>query len=91
MLKCIEHDGCRELPKLLANDLEAPAIESHPEIAAIKTRLLAAGARGALRCGSGSAVFGLFESAEEATACDLSDCGAVYIAETMKGRTLERL
>jgi len=55
-----------DLPSLLSNDLEPPAIERHPEIGEIKAALLEVDARGALMCGSGSAVFGLFDSEDEA-------------------------
>lgn len=64
MVDCILCDGC--LPDALWNDLESPAVERHPEIAEIKGELLRAGASGALMCGSGSAVFGLFKIEEEA-------------------------
>jgi len=60
MLDCIRED-CDDLPNLLSNDLEAPAQERHQEIATIKRALIKEGAKGALMCGSGSAVFGLFE------------------------------
>ncbi|MHB0912786.1 MAG: 4-(cytidine 5'-diphospho)-2-C-methyl-D-erythritol kinase [Armatimonadota bacterium] len=59
MLKCIE-TGCPDLPALLGNDFEGPAVEAHPEIREIEAELLHTGAKGALLCGSGSAVFGLF-------------------------------
>jgi 4-diphosphocytidyl-2-C-methyl-D-erythritol kinase len=48
------------------NDFEEAWAPVHPEIAGIKEELLAAGARAAGLSGSGSAVFGLFESAETA-------------------------
>jgi 4-diphosphocytidyl-2-C-methyl-D-erythritol kinase len=48
------------------NDFEDAWAPVHPEIAGIKGELLAAGARAAGLSGSGSAVFGLFESANAA-------------------------
>ena len=51
---------------LLRNDLEAVTSGRHPEIAAIKARLLAAGAIGALMSGSGPTVFGVFAAQAEA-------------------------
>jgi 4-diphosphocytidyl-2-C-methyl-D-erythritol kinase len=42
------------------NDFEPAVFERHPELAAIKERLLRSGASPALMTGSGSALFGLF-------------------------------
>jgi 4-diphosphocytidyl-2-C-methyl-D-erythritol kinase len=50
----------------LCNDLEAAALRRCPDIALIKRELVKAGALGALMSGSGSSVFGLFRSADEA-------------------------
>jgi 4-diphosphocytidyl-2-C-methyl-D-erythritol kinase len=49
--------GAGALPR---NDFEEVVFEQHGELAAIKKRLLRAGASVALMTGSGSAVFGLF-------------------------------
>ena len=68
MLRCIQHESCERLPELLGNDLEMPALERYHEILDIKEDILRAGASGALMCGSGSAVFGLFDSEDEARA-----------------------
>jgi 4-diphosphocytidyl-2-C-methyl-D-erythritol kinase len=60
-----------DLGGMLRNDLEQVTASRHPEIAAIKARLLAAGALGALMSGSGPTVFGVFAApaaAEEAAA-----------------------
>ncbi len=51
----------------LANDLEGPVIERHPEIGRLKRALGDRGAILAAMSGSGSAVFGVFQSAREAT------------------------
>lgn len=53
---------------LLFNALEEPAVELVPEIGRVKTALLQAGAHAASMTGSGSAVFGLFGTKEEAEA-----------------------
>lgn len=50
----------------VTNDFESAWDIMHPEIGAIKGELLSAGARAAGLSGSGSAVFGLFDSAEAA-------------------------
>jgi len=50
----------------LCNDLESVAMHRCPDIALIKKELNRLGALGALMSGSGSSVFGLFASADEA-------------------------
>jgi 4-diphosphocytidyl-2-C-methyl-D-erythritol kinase len=55
-----------KLESFLHNDLEAPVIERYHQIKTLKEALLDFGAKGALMCGSGSAVFGLFTSETEA-------------------------
>ena len=50
------------LRRLLVNDLETVTVARYPRIGRLKTRLIAEGAEGALMSGSGSAVFGLFNS-----------------------------
>ncbi len=57
----------RTAPTAVYNDLEAPAIALHPEIAAAKAALTAAGADAVRMSGSGATVFGLAPSAEAAT------------------------
>lgn len=61
----------------LRNDLEPAVTRHHPTIGRIKHALLDAGAAFAAMCGSGSAVFGLFERVEAArrTAADLARPG----------------
>jgi 4-diphosphocytidyl-2-C-methyl-D-erythritol kinase len=49
-------------PRLLVNDLESVAVARYPRIKSLKRELIAEGAAGALMSGSGSAVFGLFDS-----------------------------
>lgn len=55
-----------DLAALLHNDLEPAAVSLGADIAHLKKELLDAGAAGALMSGSGSAVFGLFASDEDA-------------------------
>ena len=50
----------------LVNDFEAPILERHAEIRAVRDRLLDAGAGYAALSGSGAAVFGVFERRAEA-------------------------
>ncbi|MBW2109682.1 MAG: 4-(cytidine 5'-diphospho)-2-C-methyl-D-erythritol kinase [Deltaproteobacteria bacterium] len=51
---------------LLFNDLEQVSTGAFPEIQTLKRALIQGGAAGALMCGSGSAVFGLFETRRQA-------------------------
>jgi 4-diphosphocytidyl-2-C-methyl-D-erythritol kinase len=51
---------------LLCNDLEQVTAEAFPEINVVKTALLEVGAMGSVMSGSGSAVFGLFRTHQEA-------------------------
>lgn len=63
----------RALGPLLCNALQAEAEALVPEIGTLRQRLLALGALGACMTGSGSAVFGLFETPEAAAAA----CAAI--------------
>jgi len=60
--------GVLSLTGLIANDFEQTVFRQYPQLETIKQRLLAARARFAQMSGSGSAVFGVFES--ERTAAD---------------------
>ena len=66
LLACWRGGDVRRLAKMLFNDLETPAFALAPGLADVKEALCASGALGALLCGSGSGVFGLFGSEEEA-------------------------
>jgi 4-diphosphocytidyl-2-C-methyl-D-erythritol kinase len=59
--------GGKPTPGLLMNDLEGPAAQIHPEVLALKSRLIEEGAIGALMTGSGAAVFGMWPDAESAS------------------------
>ena len=86
MTKCIRDQAWERLPGLLSNDLELPAVERHPEIGELKNALLRAGATGALMCGSGSAIFGLFPSERDAHKAAGSldgDCIHVILTRTI--------
>ena len=70
-VRCLAALGRNDLPGAAAymeNALEAPAVELVPAIGEIKAALLQKGALAAAMTGSGSAVFGLFASAEGAKA-----------------------
>ena len=61
---CIDH--LTEVITILSNDLEKVVIPQYPVIQTIKDELLDKGAKGSLMSGSGSTVFGIFESEAEA-------------------------
>ncbi len=56
----------RIAPAMLQNDLAAVAMARYPEIAELRSALVAAGAAGASMSGSGGAVFGIFAGAQQA-------------------------
>ena len=57
-----------DIAALMDNDLESHVTARRPEIAAVKAAMLQAGALAAAMSGSGSAVFGLFDTPENAEA-----------------------
>jgi len=61
---CITH--LTEITTILSNDLEKVVIPQYPVIQRIKAELINKGAKGSLMSGSGSTVFGIFSSEDEA-------------------------
>jgi 4-diphosphocytidyl-2-C-methyl-D-erythritol kinase len=55
-----------DVGKLLVNDLEVVTLAHYPRIGHLKAKLITGGAEGALMSGSGSAVFGVFNSRKRA-------------------------
>ena len=55
-----------KLASLLVNDLESVTLDRYPRIRLFKNKLLREGAAGGLMSGSGSAVFGIFNSKTKA-------------------------
>ena len=55
-----------KIRRLLVNDLETVTAGRYPEIGLLKEKLIRAGAAGALMSGSGSSVFGVFDSRRRA-------------------------
>jgi 4-diphosphocytidyl-2-C-methyl-D-erythritol kinase len=66
MIGAIRNKDISSIAKNLANALESVTIGMHPEIEAIKAKLISAGALGVLMSGSGPTVFGLAEDMESA-------------------------
>jgi len=70
----------------LSNDFEAAIYLRFPEIAAARDALLKSGAKQALLCGSGAAVFGIADDAQEvARRVRAKDVGRVYVTQTILG------
>lgn len=66
MLGALEAGTVQAISPLLGNVLEPVTCHKHPEVRALKERMLQYGAEGALMSGSGPTVFGLFKTAEKA-------------------------
>ena len=73
---------------IVANDLQAPVAARHPEIGTLRDMLIRGGARAAAMTGSGSAVFGLFDSVMPArrAARALAGIGAMALVTTTVDR-----
>jgi 4-diphosphocytidyl-2C-methyl-D-erythritol kinase len=76
--------GGRPNPALLINDLEGPVARIHPEVLALKSRLIEEGAIGALMTGSGAAVFGIWPDAESASGTTMRLCQSGLWAESVE-------
>jgi 4-diphosphocytidyl-2-C-methyl-D-erythritol kinase len=75
----------RDIAGILENDLEKIGILICPKIDTIKDRLRKTGSIGALMSGSGSSVFGIFESEKAARKASnmVSDMGSIFIAHSI--------
>lgn len=65
-IKAIESGDDNALYSLIGNSFEKSVFASYPETGEIKEKMLSSGARASLMSGSGSAVFGIFDSEESA-------------------------
>jgi 4-diphosphocytidyl-2-C-methyl-D-erythritol kinase len=59
VLEAVASGQASTVGPLLFNDLEGPVVDRHPEVGRAREALLAAGAAGAVMCGSGPTVAGL--------------------------------
>jgi 4-diphosphocytidyl-2-C-methyl-D-erythritol kinase len=82
-------NNTREISAILENDLERVGILLCPTIQTIKERLIEAGAHGTLMSGSGSSVFGIFESEEgvKKASASLTDMGSIFITQSFRGES----
>ena len=66
MVEALGSGNLEEIAAALMNDLQAPAVKQHPEIADALVSLRTAGVIGAMMSGSGSSVFGIVRDVAEA-------------------------
>ena len=66
MVEALGSGNPEEIAAALMNDLQAPAVKQHPEIADALVSLRTAGVLGAMMSGSGSSVFGIVRDAAAA-------------------------
>lgn len=83
-IKSFETGDLGTLAKCLENDLEKPVFTIAPKLRILKNEVLASGALGAMVSGSGSSVFGVFETKRQAlnAARGFKDC-QVFVVETL--------
>jgi len=68
LLRCLKDKRWDALNDALFNRFEQAVFEAHPQISRLKSEFLENGARAALMSGSGSCVFGIFDTEERARA-----------------------
>ena len=66
MVEALGSENPEKIAAALMNDLQAPAVKQHPEIADALVSLRTAGVLGAMMSGSGSSVFGIVQDAAAA-------------------------
>ena len=66
MVAALQSGDLERIAAAFMNDLQAPAVKLHPEIADALVSLRSAGVVGAMMSGSGSSVFGIVRDAAEA-------------------------
>ena len=69
VIEALKARDVRAVAGRMGNILETVTSRQHPEIDAIKERMMALGALNAMMSGSGPTVFGLFDDPEKAQAC----------------------
>ncbi len=86
LMEALDEGVLGRLGDVVCNDLEGPVFGLYPGLGALKERLLESGAAAALLCGSGSALFGVFASREDAEGASgaFSDLWHV-VTETVSG------
>ncbi len=75
----------------MRNDFERVVFQQHPQLAALKQRLIKAGATTALMSGSGSSVFGLFRTKEDARRASKAFGNAASAVSLVSRRQYDRI
>lgn len=75
MVRALEKQDIALVAEAMGNSMQTAVEQEHPEIAAFCSQLKAAGALGAIMSGSGSTVYGIFESVSAAKRAALSFIG----------------
>jgi 4-diphosphocytidyl-2-C-methyl-D-erythritol kinase len=79
LMEAVDSQAIERIAAAMFNDLETPVIGRHPEIGGMKSRLLGAGALGAIMCGSGPTAAGLYPDNETASKVASSIPGAMAV------------
>jgi 4-diphosphocytidyl-2-C-methyl-D-erythritol kinase len=83
-IRSIERADFNGINSIISNDLESVVIRNFPVIAEIKEQLISQGARFSLMSGSGSTLFGVFDSCDKAESASRSFKGFwTAVAETI--------
>jgi len=65
LVKALNEENLDEVIQYMGNVLEEVTFEGYPQVLEVKKAIMATGAKGALMSGSGSAVFGIYNSRED--------------------------
>lgn len=65
LIKALNESDLDQVVAHMGNVLETVTFEGYPQVLAVKEAIMASGAKGALMSGSGSAVFGIYNSRED--------------------------
>lgn len=95
VMEALSEEDVKKVAKNMANVLEEVTISMYPEIEKIKQEFVRCGALGTMMSGSGSTVFGLFESEEAAKKASKHfkmkhDMREVYITTTFNPNNLDK-
>ncbi len=91
MIKAIREKDLKRIADNMVNVLEGVTIPMHPIIRTYKEELVRCGAAGAMMSGSGSTVFGLFDSKEKAYAAATHFKGQLNVRDVFTTTTYSKM